>query len=346
MSSGAICLVMYNGSVACGGKNFQGHLSTGMPDSSIKPHTPAATLAGITVSSMAIAEGVACVLAAPSQGNMVYCLGVGARGQLGDGKSKTNSVVPMPVLGLRQSPPIAQLVVSKTAACVLYAGPGSKSSVQCWGSRLNDPTPVSQAVDVPGVSGAASLAAGLSTACAVLNTGTVSCWRYALPMAAAEVPNLGNVVRLAISDGQIFHCAIVRSVGELGSLWCWGRDYAGAVIDSSTPLRVSGLPGNVTDVALGGAHACALVDNSSDGSGGDVFCWGTNDYGQLGQGYANETQGFAGPKFTVPMRVKGLSRTRALYRGNYHTCAVTTSRQVLCWGDNTFGQFAVTLLMK
>lgn len=76
-----------------------------------------------------------CVLASASLGNKVYCLGAGFNGQLGNGKND-NSAVPVPVLGLKQSPPIVQLDTYNSAACVLYAGPGSDSSVQCWGERL------------------------------------------------------------------------------------------------------------------------------------------------------------------------------------------------------------------
>jgi alpha-tubulin suppressor-like RCC1 family protein len=250
------------------------------------------------------------------------------------------------MLGLKQSPPIAQLTVSDGSACVLYAGPGSSSSVQCWGFRLGVQTEqafVPQAVGVPGTCGAVSISLGTYAACAVMNTGTVACWRTdGIPMIAAEVPGLNNVVKVAAS-GSSANCAIVHSAGETDSLWCWGKLGGGFISNSSTPRMVSGLPGNVTDIALGVLHACALVDNSNDRSGGDVYCWGANHYAQLGQGYYNATNtSYVRPPSTAtPMRVKGLSRVRALYTGGSTTCAVTAFQQVLCWGDNGSGQLPV-----
>lgn len=140
------------------------------------------------------------------------------------------------------------------------------------------------------------------------------------------------------------YCAIVRNAAGLGSLWCWGYDRASGVISNSVrPRRVSGLPGNVTDVALGKYHACALVDNNANSTGGNVFCWGTNRFGQLGQGYCNDSKSGTEdlPVVTTPTRIQGLDRARALIAGVYDTCAVTASHKVFCWGFNRSGQLSV-----
>jgi alpha-tubulin suppressor-like RCC1 family protein len=77
-------------------------------------------------------------------------------------------------------------------------------------------------------------------------------------------------------------------------------------------------------VAAGGSHTCAGVD-------GGVQCWGDNTYGQLGDGTHSGR--------TTPVDVVGLNASaRALITGDHHTCALTASNGVKCWGGNGAGQ--------
>ena len=86
----------------------------------------------------------------------------------------------------------------------------------------------------------------------------------------------------------------------------------------------SGTCVQVKQLALGGAHSCALL---SDGS---VRCWGENDAGQLGLG----TTGAAVEK---PSAVPGLVAV-SLSAGAAHTCALRGDQRVACWGRSDVGQ--------
>jgi alpha-tubulin suppressor-like RCC1 family protein len=67
---------------------------------------------------------------------------------------------------------------------------------------------------------------------------------------------------------------------------------------------------------------------------GNVECWGNDNVGQLGDGNQNTFS-------TVPVAVQGLTGAVAISQGNDHTCALTSSGTVACWGDNSFGELGV-----
>ncbi len=81
----------------------------------------------------------------------------------------------------------------------------------------------------------------------------------------------------------------------------------------------------ILDVAVGGAHACALV-----GSPGIVLCWGDNTYGQLGNGTTTTS--------ATPVQVTGLTNATAITAGADHTCARRIDGTVACWGRDDQGQ--------
>jgi hypothetical protein len=79
-------------------------------------------------------------------------------------------------------------------------------------------------------------------------------------------------------------------------------------------------------VATGGAHSCAIT------GAGDLYCWGDDKYGQLGDGA--RAHAFAQP---VPV-LGGMTEVAA---GRAHTCALDAGGRVYCWGDGSFGQLGV-----
>lgn len=78
----------------------------------------------------------------------------------------------------------------------------------------------------------------------------------------------------------------------------------------------------------GSYHTCALT--ASNG----LKCWGYNEFGQLGDGTKSEDG------VPSPVPVTGLSSgVASVVGGNNHTCALTTTGAVKCWGDNLgYGQ--------
>ena len=77
-------------------------------------------------------------------------------------------------------------------------------------------------------------------------------------------------------------------------------------------------------IALGGDYSCALLAD------GTMKCWGSNDYGQLGDGTTTNS--------TIPVEVSGITTATSIAMGRVHSCALLTDGTVKCWGLNDYGQ--------
>lgn len=127
-----------------------------------------------------------------------------------------------------------------------------------------------------------------------------------------------------IATGAYHSCAITPQ----GAAKCWGRGAFGQLGNGSTqastvPVLVSGLTANVTDIAVGVNHSCAVQSNA-------VFCWGTNSYGNLGNGGTNNS--------STPVGATGLSFGATKVAAASHTTCAIQSGAMKCWGFNGTGQ--------
>ena len=84
------------------------------------------------------------------------------------------------------------------------------------------------------------------------------------------------------------------------------------------------LPPPVASVSAGSIHTCGLT------TPGDAYCWGFNDFGQLGDG---STIGSL-----TPVLVSGGIRFSSISTRGGHTCGVTSVGDAYCWGENFRGQ--------
>lgn len=82
---------------------------------------------------------------------------------------------------------------------------------------------------------------------------------------------------------------------------------------------------DVLQVSGGWGHTCAVLKT------GRVYCWGANEFGQLGNG-------MVGGDSLRPVEVQGIDNAASISAGFGFTCALTRDRGVRCWGENAYGQ--------
>ena len=160
----------------------------------------------------------------------------------------------------------------------------------------------------------------------------ISCAISGLSCSRRESPELQAI---DISAGVDRTCA----VSTTGKAFCWNiGDTSGDGASSDKVFiakPVDGLDSDVVSIAVGESHACALLSTwGSRWRGHSVMCWGSNKYGQIGDGsYIDRSE---------PTQVLGLqSGVAAITAGDVHSCAATTDADVLCWGGNDFNQIDV-----
>ena len=107
---------------------------------------------------------------------------------------------------------------------------------------------------------------------------------------------------------------------------------AAAVSCAQTAFAATASP--VVALSAGDEHTCALHDD------GMVQCWGSNDFGQLGNEEVAES---ARP---VPAALPADAHIVAIAAGGYHTCAVARDHRVFCWGSNGYGQLGIGSAMS
>lgn len=131
-----------------------------------------------------------------------------------------------------------------------------------------------------------------------------------------------------VSAGEGHTCAITTE----RRLYCFGRDEAGQLgdggdnADRAVPTEVAGVRTDWASVSAGGQFTCART------TGGLLFCWGSDFYGQLGNDGDNTDVG-------EPTEVAGGRRFWSeVSAGTHHACARSRAGRLFCFGRDTNGQ--------
>ncbi|MEO0494646.1 MAG: hypothetical protein AAF081_14645 [Actinomycetota bacterium] len=202
------------------------------------------------------------------------------------------------------------LTVGDANGCVVFGS----GFVKCWGAndagqlglgdtedRGNDPGEMGD--DLPFVDlgpgrTATAVVSGADHTCAIRDDGSVVCW--------------GD-----------------NGTGELGIGLDLGEDIGDESGEMGDELTAVDLPAAAISIAANRNHTCAIV------TGGDVYCWGLNGFGQLGQGNKSTVTDPAG---LDPVALPPGRTAAAITTGSQHTCALLDDDTVACWGNGGNGR--------
>jgi len=271
----------------------------------------------------------------------------------------------------------AQVSAGGFATCAILPD----STVQCWGEqpKVGDGTssPRSTPTATRGGVMMTSVRGSLTHFCGVSVDQSIYCWGInALVDPSGVTFNTNVPTRLPsvvswtqVSPGAAHNCAIAADQ----TVYCWGDNTYGQLGDgTATAVRFPPAPVyggfKFNRISSGSNHTCAITLDDA------VFCWGLNQFGQLGDGTtANRlaptavsgtiafqsigagenlscglsTAGraycwgslptFAGPQ-TAPKAYATAPTFTSLSVGGAHACALNAEGSAYCWGDNSTGQ--------
>ncbi len=348
------------------GYNTSGQLGAGFygsngpnscPSDNACSTTPVGVLLPSGVSATATAGGGYSAYAIGSDGHL-YAWGDGGLGSLGNGMS-VDSDSPVQVSLPSGVSPIAIAASEATGYAI-----GSDGHLYAWGAnavgQLGDgtnsaicgacgsATPVVVSLP-PGVTPTA-IAAGGYAAYAIGSDGHLYAWGYNVygnlgvgNTQSSAVPLLvklpSGVSPTAVAAAGFY---ATYAIGSDGHLYAWGDNYSGELGNGTTkeirrPEQIS-LPPGVTPAAISGSNA---PDGYAIGSDGNLYAWGDNSVGGLGNGMIkgpNSCHSISCSR--TPTRVSlpsGLSPA-AIAGGSDSAYAIGSDGQLYAWGDNSVGQ--------
>jgi len=312
------------------GYNLWGQLGSGTNQSR---NLPEQILAGQHVIQISAGVGHSIVLMTNGR---VMAFGDNTYGQLGDG-TNTESWVPVFVSSLSDAVQISAGGSHNVAARANWRA-------TAWGvndGRLGDGTTnhSNTPVQVLNLTGVASVSASETHSLALLTNGTVWAWGLNgfgqlgngtpsfLEATPVQVAGLTDVVRVAAGSGF--------SVGlkSDGTVWTWGQNHFGQLGDGTNTARSLAAPialSGVVAIASGQHFALAVL---SPALNGQVWTWGTNENGELGNG--------SDVASNVPVRAAGITNVVAVDAGHNHALALDSSGKVWSWGRNFDGQLGL-----
>ena len=303
-------------------------------------------------------EGGYSITVALKDDGTVWALGDNGKGQLGIGDNTvTGSRIPVQVGGNDPLTDVIAISVGNEQTLALK----SDGTVWTWGyvGYTVDSTSITRYAPEQVFSDAKAIAAGTSHCVAVKNDGTVWAWgsnfggQLGVGSTASDVNTPTQVVKgdSSSADAYLQDAKAVAAGGnftavlkEDGTVWAWGTNISGqlgdgsggAFSDKTAPVQAIGLT-NVTAIAAGESFCLALMD-------GNVWSWGSNRYGQIGNGTSGNSEYENTPiKVLQGASVSSdayLEDVTAIAAGNEHSLAIKDDGTAWGWGYNNYGELS------
>lgn len=162
----------------------------------------------------------------------------------------------------------------------------------------------------------------------VVGAGTAASGELAAGTTSRNAPAAAGTGEYSSLASGGSHTVAIERMG--GKVVAWGKNTYGQVGNGTTtnataPVAVKGLPSTqIVEIAAGSLFSVALDAD------GNVWAWGRNEYGQLGNGTTDDST----TAVKVPFEVKIVT----IGAGDNHALAVDETGATWTWGNNTDGQ--------
>lgn len=263
-----------------------------------------------------------------------YCWGGNDSGQLGN-----NTTFPQTTPSLvRDEWTGSSLAAGSFHTC----GITNDANAVCWGGnskgQLGDGTNTSALDPIFVVGGHVfvQIVAGDNHTCGRTSPGVAYCWGENNDGQLGNGTTSPQTAPVLVSGGYSFKQLVAggnHTCGLTGPgiALCWGSNLSGELGTGET-TTYDGEPVSVgynltfDSLSAGVAHTCGVTTT------GKAYCWGSNEYGQLGNGDSSHSNSY------LPVAVVGGLVFSKLVAGFSHSCGVTNTGLAYCWGNNEFGE--------
>ena len=300
LALGDHCGIRYDGKGYCWGDNYYGWLGNGNNNNSAT--TTAVYMSGALAGKTLKSISGSCAIASD---NNAYCWGYNREGNLGIGTSGsgTDSNVPVAVstAGVLAGKTIKKISSSGSSTCVI----ASDDNAYCWGNNSSGK----------------------------LGDGTMT--NSAYPIAVDTSGALAGKTIKDISVGAYQTCAIASD----DNAYCWGDDNYGTLGQngtnfSSVPVAVNrsgALAGKtIKNIIVNGLRTACVIASDNN-----VYCWGLNSYGAVGDGTNTTRRVPAQVINTGALAGKTVKHIAGASSGA--VCAIASDNKAYCWGNNNMG---------
>lgn len=287
----------------------------------------------------------------------VYCWGQNNYGQLGNGTTtNSNTPVEIDMTGVLSGKTVSSISAGIDHTCIV----ASDNNAYCWGynqygklgnnstTQSSSPVAVSTAGVLSGKT-VKSVKAGYFHTCAIASDDKPYCWGRnnrghlgnnttvdsSIPVAVVTTGVLSGKTAKNIAIGVEHSCVIASD----DKPYCWGYNVSGQLGNNSTTQSNVPVAVDASGVLSGKTLSSLTMYTGNDScvisSDNNMYCWGTNFAGQLGNG--NTTTSLVPVAVAMVGSLSGKTITAASSASS-RTCAIA-SGTLSCWGNNDYGSF-------